>query len=292
MDPDRRKWLAEALDNMTISPVEEMTKNLKMIRDTLSATGERGDLIMEEACGTLVSALENITEYAGSVDCAKDFHKIGGFEVLDKLLVFPNASVSSMASELVAELVQNNPYCQREAAPHLKTLLRLVDSAQDQSTRIKALYAVSCLVRHNPPGYELFEQNDGFSVLLRTLQSDVAKLKVKACFLVSSLCSQEPRSRDTLLKMGFVEQMAALVQQEREGPHHEHLLGALAILCTENVAACAEARRPELGLEQFLRSTVESLAGRDECREEREHCITILDVCFKDATHLMVQADR
>jgi len=33
-----------------------------------------------------------------------------------------------------------------------------------------------------------FVDNDGFSVLMRAMQSDVDKLKVKAAFMLSSIC--------------------------------------------------------------------------------------------------------
>ncbi|XP_064480623.1 hsp70-binding protein 1-like [Ornithodoros turicata] len=282
MDPERRKWLAEALEDMSISPVEEMRKNLSIIQDTLKNLDDGPGEITEDACGTLVTAMENIIDFAGSVDYARDFHKIGGYTVLDRLLGFPSPAVCTTTCELMAELVQNNPYCQREAAPHLKKLLSLVDNASDDASRVKALYAISCLVRHNPPGYELFEQLDGFSVLLRTLQSDVTKLKVKACFLINSLCSQQPKSRDSLLKMGFIELLAGILQQEREGPHHEYLLATLATLCTESPAARTELARPQLGMEAVLRELVLSLEGRDDLREVRQHCSTILDSCFKE----------
>ncbi|KAM7292581.1 hsp70-binding protein 1 [Ixodes scapularis] len=291
MDPERRKWLDDALSEMTISPVEEMQKNLKMIRDTLDQVNESALPPSEEACSTLQSALENIVEYVCSIDCANDFHKIGGFEVLDPLLHFPNAVVCSKTSALIAELVQNNPYCQREAAGHLKTLLKLIDTAEDENVRIKALYAVSCMVRHNLPGYLEFEKQNGLAVLMRTLQSNVLRLKAKACFLLSSLCSQQTESRETLLQMGFVEQLAALLRHE-QGPHREHLLGTLATLVTECASARDECRRPELQLEATLRECVGSASGREECREERDHCALILATCFNDRSHEAPEMDR
>lgn len=66
----RRKWLDDALSEMTISPVEEMQKNLKMIRDTLDQVNESALPPSEEACSTLQSALENIVEHVCSIDCA------------------------------------------------------------------------------------------------------------------------------------------------------------------------------------------------------------------------------
>ncbi|KAH6935568.1 hypothetical protein HPB50_006820 [Hyalomma asiaticum] len=281
MDPERRKWLEEAMSEMTVSPVEEMQKNLNVIKETLSQHGEiAGQAPTEEACCTLESALESITEYVGSIDYAKDFHKIGGFDVLEELLCFPNGAVQSRACELVAELVQNNPYCQKQAAQCLKFLLHLVDANQE-AVRLKALYAVSCLVRHNISVYLEFEKLDGFSVLLRALQSDSLRLKTKASFLLSSLCSQQERSRDTLIRMGFVEQLAAMLRHE-PGPHREHLLSTLDTLVCECPSARDECRRPELQLEDTLRTGLASSRGHDEQREEHDHSARILAMCFAD----------
>lgn len=279
--------------SMTVSPVEEMQKNLKMIQDTLDQENETagGQAPSEEACSTLESAIENITEYVGSIDCAKDFLKIGGFDVLDKLLNFRSGPVQSKACELIAELVQNNPYCQQPVVQHLKRLLVLVDTTGEEAVRLKALYAVSCLVRHNLPAYLDFEKEDGFSVLLRALQSDSSKLKAKACFLLSSLCSQQEKSRGTLIGMGFVEQLAVLLEQE-QGPHREHLLATLDTLVTECPSALEECRRPELHLEDTLRNSLAAATGRDECREERDHCTHILAQCFADPSRRNPEMER
>lgn len=293
IDPERKKWLEEAMASMTVSPVEEMQKNLKMIQDTLDQENETagGQAPSEEACSTLESAIENITEYVGSIDCAKDFLKIGGFDVLDKLLNFRSGPVQSKACELIAELVQNNPYCQQPVVQHLKRLLVLVDTTGEEAVRLKALYAVSCLVRHNLPAYLDFEKEDGFSVLLRALQSDSSKLKAKACFLLSSLCSQQEKSRGTLIGMGFVEQLAVLLEQE-QGPHREHLLATLDTLVTECPSALEECRRPELHLEDTLRNSLAAATGRDECREERDHCTHILAQCFADPSRRNPEMER
>ncbi|XP_070386500.1 hsp70-binding protein 1-like isoform X2 [Dermacentor albipictus] len=282
MDPERRKWLEEAMSEMTVSPVEEMQKNLNVIKETLSHHRESAEQApTEEACCTLESALETITEYVGSIDYAKDFHKIGGFDVLEDLLCFPNSGVQSKACELVAELVQNSPYCQKQAAYSLKFLLQLVDATQE-AVRLKALYAVSCLVRHNILVYLEFEKLDGFSVLLRALQSESPRLKTKAGFLLSSLCSQQGKSRDTLIRMGFVEQLAAMLRHE-PGPHREHLLSTLDTLVSVCPSAREECRRPELQLEDTLRTGLASSHGREEQREEYDHSAHILATCFADS---------
>lgn len=96
----------------------------------------------------------------------------------------------------------------------LPTLLSMVDTDINDIVRIKALYAVSCkyrsvnlnssvilvltvnffigLIRDNDAGLKEFADKDGYSVLLRALQSDIEKLNIKSAFLLSSLCNQKP----------------------------------------------------------------------------------------------------
>lgn len=52
--------------------------------------------------------------------------------------------------------------------------------------------SVSGLVRDNEEALKEFGNADGYSVLLRALQSDVVKLNIKAAFLLTALCSQNP----------------------------------------------------------------------------------------------------
>jgi hsp70-interacting protein len=75
-----------------------------------------------------------------------DFHKIGGFCIFRPCLDSAHGSLRWRAAEIVAELTQNNPYCQERVleAGLLPVLLSLVDGDPAQQVRIKALYALSC----------------------------------------------------------------------------------------------------------------------------------------------------
>jgi len=49
------------------------------------------------------------------------------------------------------------------------------------------------LVRESSVAQSEFVSQDGFSVLLRAMQSDVEKLQTKSAFLTSAFCQQQPR---------------------------------------------------------------------------------------------------
>lgn len=69
------------------------------------------------------------------------------------------------------------------------------------------------IVRGHAIGLRYMEINDGYSVLMRAIQSPVEKLQIKSAFLLSSLCNREKANdlKSTLIKMGLIEQAAGLL---------------------------------------------------------------------------------
>lgn len=55
--------------------------------------------------------------------------------------------------------------------------------------------------------------NDGYSILLRAMQSSIKKLQIKSAFLLSSLCNKENVNdlKLTLVNMGLIEQATGLL---------------------------------------------------------------------------------
>lgn len=89
-----------------------------------------------------------------------DFHKIGGYEIFNPCFNSVHAQIRSNACNILAEISQNNPYCQDRALEcgYVKPLLELVDTDVDQAVTIKAVYALSCnnhLLIYMP----IFDQN-------------------------------------------------------------------------------------------------------------------------------------
>ncbi|XP_076304314.1 hsp70-binding protein 1 [Tachypleus tridentatus] len=276
IDPERREWLEQALNSMTVSVVEEMEKCLQILRNSINDEKADGDAFAEQKV-----TLEKLLDFVDSMDNAIDFHKLGGFSLLQPLLKEPDTEVKALTAELVAELVQNNSYCQKAAIEHhlVETLLNVIDHDPEELVKVKALYAISCLCRQCPEAQQVMEQTGGFSVLLRALQSPIEKLKIKTCFLLSNLCSQEPTYRELLFKMGFVEQLAALLQTEHNRSH-EYLMSAVLALVSDHPQAQEECHRPELGLKSILENRLKLLEGKEEFQEELHYCHQLLNLCF------------
>ncbi|XP_012589007.1 PREDICTED: hsp70-binding protein 1 [Condylura cristata] len=95
------------------------------------------------------------------------------------------------------------------------------------------------LVREQEAGLLQFLRLDGFSVLMRAMQQQVQKLKVKSAFLLQNLLLGHPEHKGTLCSMGMVQQLVALVRTEHSA-FHEHVLGALC-RCVDGLF---QSRRP------------------------------------------------
>ena len=83
-----------------------------------------------------------------------DFHKIGGFVILQPCLNSPHQGIRWRCAQLIACITQNNPYCQSHAVKEeglLPILLKMLENDSCPEARIKALYAVSCNLSDSIP---------------------------------------------------------------------------------------------------------------------------------------------
>merc|ERR1712012_1223512 len=142
MEPERRAWLEEALDKMSVDVVEQLGNGIRVLMD--------GGADLE----TKEEVLDCLEDWLGTIDMACNFHKIGGFVAIQQCLDSPHASLRSGGAHLVGEIGQNNPYCQQRFLEEgfLQKLLDQLDKDTDPHCQVKALYAVSCLVRESKEG--------------------------------------------------------------------------------------------------------------------------------------------
>ncbi|XP_060086382.1 hsp70-binding protein 1-like [Ylistrum balloti] len=270
MSAERREWLESALNDMTSNPVNRMKEGLGKLNQP---DNEDDENLTDEK----ISVLEEMMEWCENIDLAIDFHKIGGYEVLKKQFDHSEPEIRWNALELLGILVQNNPYCQDAALKHelLPLVLHMVDNDSNATVRTKALFAISCLCRDVPDAQKVFVDNDGFSVVMRAMQSDVEKLKIKAAFMLSSLCNDKPEFKDIMCDIGMIDQLVGHLQEEHSS-FHEHIMSALLTIVRDNPRACTECQRHELNLLSTLNDRVDLLKGKEEFQEEREYATELL----------------
>ncbi|XP_049839749.1 hsp70-binding protein 1 isoform X3 [Schistocerca gregaria] len=138
IDEERRKFLEAALKSLTFDVIEELLKAINILKNA-------GTLELEDDPSACEAALDTITQHVDNMDTANDFHKIGGFCIFHPCLDSAHSSLRWRAAEIIAELTQNNPYCQQRIleANLLQPLLNLVDNDPASQVRVKALYAIS-----------------------------------------------------------------------------------------------------------------------------------------------------
>lgn len=264
MGEERRTWLQEALETMSVDVIEQLGNGIKVL------TSNTADLETKE------EVLDCLEDWLGNIDTAVNFHKIGGFASLTSCLSSPHPSLRSGALHLAAELSQNNPYCQEKflSEEFLVQFLAILDTDSDPHCQVKALYAVSCLVRDHPPALSVLAQLDGWSVVIRAIMRKEPRLRTKGCFLISSVAEQEETVVQEMVSRGMVSQLVVLLTSQQPDLSQEHLLRALRVLLASSAQAREEA--DQLGLLQALGDRLGSVRGREEFQESLEHCEHLL----------------
>lgn len=285
MTDEGRGWLQEAIQHFTGNdPVKQMLVAVEL----LTARGDSDDDVEIK-----MRALEDLQDYCEDIDLARDFHKIGGYTLLLSLLQSTHANLRWNTAALIGTVVQNNPYCQKMALDEklLPGLLRTLDTDDNVTVRVKALYAISCMTRDVPEAQDVFVEEDGFSSLMRAMQSGDDKLATKAAFMLSVMCMSQPKFKDVFCDMGMVEQLVGLLvlQQEcsQETEHnsfHEQLMGALVRLTEDHPRSTQECRQPQLELKGLLERNIKQLQDREEHQEAVEYSRLILQRCFGDSS--------
>jgi len=233
------------------------------------------------------------------IDTACDLSKVGGLPpLLATLRGSPHVRLRSLAAEVVATCVQNNPKAQQALldAGALQAVLSAVLSGSQEGllsktapptddpacapVRLKALLAVSSLVRNFPPGQAAFRLGEGFAALRASLGRPAEpKLQRRALSLAQHFAGLSDRDIEAMVQLGFVRgATAALLARERDV--RESALGFLLAMA-RNVdfdalpVALAEFRHP--GLAERLRVLKAALGdGNGEADEERRLVVALL----------------
>ncbi|XP_029199868.2 hsp70-binding protein 1-like [Acropora millepora] len=276
MSEERKQWLQEALCSVTEDTyVKRMMEHLQVL--------DKPDNDDEEELEKKEDAFDGLQEIVDNIDNANDFHKIGGFHVMLKCLSSEQSSMRWRAADILAVCVQNNPYGQNAALEMamLPVLCGLLESDQSEQVQVKALFAISSLTRAFSPAEEAFLKDDGFSLLMRSMQGSSDKLVAKAAFMLWNMLVSNPSYKDTLFKMGFIEQLVGLLHKPQK-PSDEHIIRLLTEFVNDYPQGIDECHRPEFELEKLVNAKMTSMADEDEDRFEGAilNCKNLLSICF------------
>lgn len=272
MDPERRRFLEEALKSLTVNVVEQLEGAVRTITDETSSEEDTLD------------ALEVISDYIQDIDAANDFFKVGGFCILNPCLASKHVSVRSAALRVIRDLAQNNPFCQEKLLDH-GILNKLVESVSDTSDLVSCdgMGAISALVRAYETGLKAFIEVGGLECMLASIVDESRiKLQIRVAFLIPTITAEVPCLVDQFVQLNGVARIATFIrvlgkEEEEDDPNKvmrlEKCLLALASLTAtaEGVKRCRSA-----GLGGRLEEIVRSVSGKEEFQEIHECALEIL----------------
>ena len=243
------------------------------------------EVTAEELAEYKDSLLDELLTRIDQIDLAQNFCKMKGLVTMIKLIKENDrASTRALAAEVCSVVVQNNPFCQNAAVDvDLLEVLCALAADPDATCRVKALLAISCLVRHHPLAEQRFLSPtcDGLAILQTYLQStDDLRLQRKALFFMRYLVRNSKQTAERVLKDGeFVRIVSTFIANE-DVDLCEGSLEALTELFNHGNEFATALRTPQLALLPKLaqrKAQIEQLTGEDrEYASEIHNMVTHL----------------
>ncbi|XP_028153870.1 hsp70-binding protein 1 [Diabrotica virgifera virgifera] len=272
MDEERKKFLEEALNSMSVDVVQIMQRQIAFLKGVES--------VDPSECNTnYLEAIETILEYVDNIDIANDFHKIGGFTTIYPCMKSKDSKIRAAGCELLAVLCQNNPYCQTVVLDNefIPKLLHMIENDNDGQVVTKAIYALGGIVRDNPEGLTQLIHYNGLTMLLNCLKSNHENVIIKSAFLLGTLCRATPNLKEKLTSLGCVPQLISLFLTERSACH-EHVMSLLVSVLEDNPVAVDQFKNHSPDMRDSLQRYLSGVNNREECLEEETYCKRLLHI--------------
>ncbi|GAU51228.1 hypothetical protein TSUD_136250, partial [Trifolium subterraneum] len=206
-DPEKLKESAQSHERLSPSElqksqieIKEMMEKTKMFSDVELMKIAITDLNnVSTSLEDRYRALLELLELVEPLDNANDLNKLGGLSAVTRELNHYESGIRALAAWVLGKASQNNPTFQQQVL-ELGVLSRLIIMVKSDSIEegIKALYAVSALIRNNLTSQELFYAEAGGLMLqdiLRNASIDI-KLRRKAVLLLTDLAEYQLENVD------------------------------------------------------------------------------------------------
>ncbi|XP_076804981.1 hsp70-binding protein 1-like isoform X1 [Clavelina lepadiformis] len=265
-----RQWLQNTLNDIASSPT--LVDILKGCIEKLKQGWEEDLVPGSSNYESVKTCFEQMSNLCEDIDLACDLHKLGGFPVVIKYLNHTDNSIQTKAADLIAIVAQNNEYCQTKLL-ELKILNQLLPKIGISDNcagslgpvAVKAVYAVSCIVRQNQTALEQFVDADGFSCLIKGMQSTLQKLQLKCVFLLRSICEENLKCHNVIHDMGFVVQLAAMLKWYDNADITEFILDIFLSVASKHDDFQKSCKDQSLNLEKKL-----GIIADESVRNERD----------------------
>lgn len=166
-------------------------------------------LVMRNREATLdnrLIAFDNFEMLIENLDNANNIENLKLWQPLIDLLADPEDEIRAFAASVIGTAVQNNDTSQNNFLRYegsLETLINMAGNSKETSeVRIKALYALSNLVRNHKTVAENFDKANGWHTIAQILHEQISstKLKMRSVSLVSAYLTAVP-IEDSLLSI-------------------------------------------------------------------------------------------
>ncbi|KAJ4840153.1 hypothetical protein Tsubulata_000235, partial [Turnera subulata] len=201
-DPAKLKESAQDVQRLSSSELQRRQMEIKELMEKLRtpSDAELMKIAISDLNNSTLSlqdrqrALQELLVLVEPIDNANDLHKLGGLAALIQELNHPESEIRTLSAWVIGKASQNNAVVQKQVLElgALPKLMKMVRSTFAEEA-IKALYAVSALIRNNLGGQEIFYADAG-DMMLQNLLSDPGsdiRLRRKAVFLVSDLAGSQ-----------------------------------------------------------------------------------------------------
>ncbi|ESQ45312.1 hypothetical protein EUTSA_v10010449mg [Eutrema salsugineum] len=197
-DPATLKEAAQDAQKMSLDELQKRQLELKELVEKLNMPSDAK--LMQIAIDDLNNlslsledrhrALQELLILVEPIDNANDLSKSGGLKVVAGELNHSDPEVRKLAAWVLGKASQNNPFVQEQVLElgALTTLIKMVNSSSAEEA-VKALFAVSALIRNNIAAQDMFYAERGY-IMLQDVMSNGSldiKLRRKAVFLVGDL---------------------------------------------------------------------------------------------------------
>ncbi|KAM3338863.1 hsp70 nucleotide exchange factor FES1 isoform X1 [Capsicum galapagoense] len=285
-DPGVLKQRSEDVQRMSVEELQNRQTELKELMERLKMPSDAQ--LMQVAVNDLdnsslplehhLRALEELLELVEPIDNAIDLQKLGGYNVLIRILNHSEPEIRTAAAWALGKASQNNPVVQNQVLElgALTMLMKMMNSHTAEET-LKALFAISALIRNNLNGQKLFYQEGGDKMLQEVLSNsnlDI-RLRKKSLILIADLAVSQMENENAAEFSVFKNQLLLkAIVHSMESTDID--LGEKALYAIENVL---QIKSPEIQrLREFFESggTMEKL--KQELQQFFDHTEHITDV--------------
>ncbi|BFZ63211.1 hsp70 nucleotide exchange factor fes1 [Saitoella coloradoensis] len=144
-------------------------------------------------------AFDNLEMLIENLDNANNLKNLGLWPPLLSNLSSPEPSLRLAACGVIGTAVQNNEKSQNSCLEHdgLTKVIDVLQNDDDNGVRVKAVYAVSSIIRNNSQALKTFGDSNGWKALAGALDGSTSMTR-KAVFLISALLLQDEGSEIVL----------------------------------------------------------------------------------------------